>query len=210
MILKSLFIITNGGKTKMKTLIDISPERTGIAFRLKEIYPKIKDATIIKGMHLINYHPIYPTYPEFATAYQKLDLLKHKYPDAYIFYVDRDLNEWIISLYNHWVKHGGTLNYFDWLNYRLDKRIFETHDIINYAKNVFGNNFYLLNFESLMKNPNKEFNQLLSHFELNTIVINNRKHNASFNNRQIRLNRFLNKVIANYGIAREWIELLNK
>lgn len=192
----------------MKTLIDISPERTGNAFRFREIYPKIKDAAVIKGMHLVQYK--HPVYPEFATPYEKLDLLKDKYPDAYVFYVDRKKKTWIVSLYNHWVKHGGTLRFTDWYNNMMDKRIFETDELIKHAKKVFGNNFYLLSFERLARDPNTEFNQLLSHFGLNTIVIVNRIHNASFNSRQVKLCRILNKVYNNYGKVRNWVELISK
>jgi len=191
----------------MKTLIDISPERTGNGFRMFEIYPKIKDAVIIRGMHLVNYHPIFPTYPEFATPYQKLDLLKDKYPDAYVFYVDREKEKWIRSLYNHWVSQGGTLRFYDWYNNLMDKRIFETDDLIDYAKKIFGDNFYLLDFGKITSDPNAEFNLLLSHFGLDTIYIVNNKHNSSFNDRQIDFNRFLNKVHNCFFDVRKLIEL---
>lgn len=192
----------------MKTLIDISPERTGTGFRWNEIFPKIKDATVIKGMHLVQYK--HPVYPEFATPYEKLDLLKNKYPDAYVFYVDRNKETWIVSLYNHWVKHGGTLRFTDWYDNMMDKRIFETDELIKYAKKVFGNNFYLLNFMRLIENPNIEFNKLLSYFGLNAIFVDNKKHNISFNGRQVELCRILNKVYNNYGKVRNWVELISK
>ena len=196
----------------MKTLIDISPERTGNGFRFREIYPKIKDAVVIKGMHIVQYkyRVTKNTYPEFATPYEKLKLLKNKYPDAYVFYVDRDKDEWIPSLYNHWIKHGGTLKFTDWHNNVMDRRVYETDKLIDHAKKVFGDNFYLLNFKCFVDDPNTEFNRLLSHFGLDAIVIVNEKHNASWNSRQVELCRFFNRIVANYGKAREWVELINK
>jgi len=194
----------------MKTLIDISPERTGTAFRLREIYPKIKDATVIRGMHLVQYHPIYPMYPEFATPYEKLDLLKKHYSGAFVFYVDRKKETWIKSMYNHWVRQGGTLRFTDWHNNVMDKRVFDTDELIKYARRVFGDNFYLLGFEEFVLHPTVEFNKLLSYFCLNTIVVCNKKHNSSFNIRQTNLCRILNKVYNRCGRVSSWVDLLRK
>ena len=185
----------------MKTLIDISPERTGTAFRMFEVFPKIKDATVIRGMHLVQYKYIKPC-PEFATPYEKLDLLKKKYPDACFLYVDRDRETWVVSLYNHWVRHGGTLSFETWYDNVMNKQIFITDRLIGYAEEIFGDNFYLMRFEDMVVNPNVEFNKMLSYFGLKPIVVNNNGHNSSLSDRQIGLNRFLNKVHNRYFVVR--------
>ena len=191
----------------MEILIDISPPRTGNVFRWNEIFPKIKDADVVRSIHILKY--MY-TVKEFVTPYEKLDLLKKHYPDAFVFYVDREKNSWIVSLYNHWVKYDGTLSFDDWYSTILDTMVFDTDKLIEYARKVFNNNFYLLNFERFIKEPEIEFNRLLSFFGLNTITVSNNKHNASFTYRQVGLCRVLNKVFNKHCVGRNWVKLLSK
>lgn len=115
-----------------RKIIHIGLHKTGTTFLQKEIFPLL-DLDIVSYEDLSGIPQILNFPVKFR--YNLIPILKKITPDAIILIGWRDQKEWVNSLYNEYVKLGGTLKIDDyikeldkeWLNFEKYRKLLKKH-----------------------------------------------------------------------------------
>jgi hypothetical protein len=131
-------------------------------------------------------------YIDGDVRYTIADRIKKYYPDSKIIVGLREKKSWLNSSYGQYVKSGGTYSYNDWFEKVFDDKYLDFDGYINYLEKLF-DDVYVYKLEELKSNPKGFVKKLCDFMEVDIPDYKIKIHNKGFNERQMRLARFLNR-----------------
>jgi len=184
---------------KDEIFIYVGLRKTGSTFLHREIFPKIRN----QGFNIISSDDFsghlntiikVDDYCKYKTRENMLTKLKKDYPNANIIIGVREKNEWLKSMYNLYVKQGGFRDYNYWYNNLLNHDYLNFEKYLNELKNNFSNVF-VYDFNFIKKDMEGFISDLCNFIGCKIPDYNNKVHRKSWNERQVKLARFINKII---------------
>jgi len=131
-------------------------------------------------------------YIDGDVRYTIADRIKKNYPDSKIIVGLREKNSWLYSSYGQYVRSGGTFSYNDWFEKVFDHKYLDFDGYIDYLEELF-DDVYVYKLEELKSNTKVFVNNLCDFIGVNIPKYELRVHNKGFDEKQMKLARFLNK-----------------
>jgi hypothetical protein len=120
------------------------------------------------------------------------DRIKKHYPNSKIIIGVREKKSWLFSSYGQYVRGGGTYSYDDWYNKIFDKKYLDFDTYLKYLKNLF-NDVYVYKIEDLRSDPKEFVKNLCGFIGVDIPEYELKIHNKGFNEKQMKLARFINR-----------------
>jgi len=198
-------------KEKNSLFLHIGMQRTGSTFLQREVFPRIdicfgrrlSDVDNFKKCSrvLISNENIWwcdNGSSSFGRRFEKLDVLKKRFPDAKIVFGVRDQKDLLLSWYKKYVIKGGVLSFQD---FQRDMVCFSDLDYTGYVerlKQVYGSgNVLVYSFEDLKNSPVGVVEKICGFFGVSCPVFGNVVYNRGYSLWQLKLCRLLNNVWRN-------------
>lgn len=125
--------------------------------------------------------------------------LKAMYPNVKIIVGIREIESMAKSLYLQWIKNGGTEKYEFFRKKIINSIKFDYEKLLGTLYDTFGReNVHIYEFEKLNKNPKECIDAICKFMKEKTPDFEIKKHNVSWNKKQIFLCRNLNKILDNH------------
>jgi hypothetical protein len=194
---------------KIEYILHIGLPKTGTTFLQYEIFPKIQNVnygTPDKGIVLEHFKPVDGKINIYSNEnilgvsttnnllYYRLRDIFEKYPQLKIIVCLRDTDSWLPSLYNQYVRSGGTERYYMWVNHLLNKDYLDRRFMITMLEN-FCKELLVLDFNNLKYNPDMFVNKICSFIGVPMIEYTNKTHGKSLPKWAICILRFTNHFI---------------
>ncbi len=192
----------------MKVFIHIGLHKTGTTFLQKQVFPYIEDIHYVekeesirfdmnlneKKVNLISNEDLSgnPWLKNVHDRFRIADRLKRVFPKAKIIVGTRNKSSWVKSLYKNYVRKGGIYDFKTFKNDIFEEDYLEFDEYINYLKKLF-DDVYVYQFEDLKKDSFQFVKDMCEYIGCSVPSFDNQKRNVAWNDRQLRLARFLNK-----------------
>jgi len=124
--------------------------------------------------------------------YLLADRLCRLFPNAKIIIGTREKQDWLNSLYRHYVKYGGHLDFNGFYDNVLDKSFLDVRGYIRLMQHLFSY-VYVAKFEDLKENPKQFVKQICYFTEIPVPDIEYKIVNQGWNKKQIKLGLMFNK-----------------
>lgn len=198
-----------------KLFIHVGLPKTGTTFLQHEIFPKIKNVNFIHyqnfameiytdKLNIISNEELFGYKVRGSNAHDRFtiaDRLKLCFPDAKIILGLRNKKTWLKSCYKQWVRDGGIHEYDYWFNNIFDVSFLNFDEYINYLKSIF-DNVYIYTFENLKNNTDECLKNICNFIGCDVPIFENKKYNVGWNDKQIKIARFLNRCFKSNTVHR--------
>jgi hypothetical protein len=144
-----------------------------------------------------------------------IDRLKKVHPDAKIIMYIRNQETWLLSHYSQYLKSGGLLSLYDFIECQLTNKNLDLHYIdwfplISYLYEVFGKeNVHICLYEDLRSSPQETADRVFDFLCVPRSAVNPDKVNPSLSSFGMEVRRFLNHFVrfdcgaSNYDFYRD-------
>ena len=131
---------------------------------------------------------------DYLDSFRSLDGLSRLFPDAKLIVVIRDVQDWKQSVYNQYVKEGGSLSYTSFYNSFFNINRLRFSEYLSYANGLF--DVGVFHYEVLKNNPSVFVSDICGFLGVDVPVdVDYSPVNVSMNNRVLGVKRFKNSLI---------------
>ncbi len=194
---------------KTDIVIHVGLHKTGTTFLQRQVFPYIQDIHFVdkeesirfdmklekNKINLISNEDLSgdPWGGDVGDRFQIAQRLKGAFPDARIIVGTREKNSWIKSLYKNYVRKGGIYDFDDFMKYVFSERRFNYNEYIDFLKELF-NDIHVYDFSELKKDSVQFVKDICDFIGCIVPDFDNKKRNVAWNQRQIKLGLFLNRL----------------
>lgn len=147
-------------------------------------------------LNLISYEGFFGNYfcKEF-NSFQNTKNLFEIFPSSKIIFCLREYNSLIKSLYNLYIRKGGTKNFDKFVEKHINQNNFIFNNYVDYLYKLFGkHNVFIYNFEDFNINPIDNIKSICSFMQVDVPSFKNRKVMKSFSDDQLKVIKLLNNL----------------
>lgn len=194
--------------------IHLGLHRTGTTFLQHKVFPRLNDIMFFKELtfktlicksrkNLVSnedlsgtpFNPNSNPNDRFMIA----DNIFKVYPEAKIILGLREKNSWMKSLYNQYLKIGGTSSFNQFKNEEFNKKYLDFNQYVEFLKDTF-DDVFIYHFEDLKQNNERVVKDLCSFLHVNVPSYKNRRYNTSWSFFQKRLALIINNLWSIYNL----------
>jgi hypothetical protein len=116
------------------------------------------------------------------------------YPFSKIIFSERNLDDFLVSIYNQYVKQGGIKEFYNFIKYCINWEKLDFPKYINHLYYLFGEkNVHVAKFGVLKKNPEKFVEKISKFIGVPRPIFSDKRHNIAYGKRQIEVALVLNR-----------------
>lgn len=170
-------------------IIHLGLQKTGSTFLQREVFPLIRK-TIWSDENLSG------DILSKIGSIERYGILEHLYntvPDAKIIIVLRCEEEWLNSVYSHYIKRGGYKTYDKWFSEEFDKKLLLFDNYVDKIKEYF-NEVLVCRYENLVYDCDKFIIDICQFIGVDMPDYRNKFYNRRYNSVYLNLHRYYNFV----------------